>query len=155
MAKKKLRLKKSAFQVAVAATKDVSGCYKDGLKAFEKDHSHKIICDQSKVEGSLFIDQCLAKKDHGNRWDYAFGYNGKVYFVEVHSAVTSEVKVVLKKLQWLKDWLNSKAPELNKRKATGCYHWLQSGKFDIPPHMPQYKHAQQNGIMPKPLLKLN
>ncbi len=58
MAKKVVKFKKSTFQEAVKATKDVSGCYKDGLKAFESDHSKKIVCDQKKVEGSLFIDQC-------------------------------------------------------------------------------------------------
>ena len=33
----------------------------------------------------------MKKIDNGNRRDYDIGYNGAVYFVEVHSANTSEV----------------------------------------------------------------
>lgn len=154
MAKRVLKLNTSAFYVAVKATKSVSACYKNGLQAFERDHARKVICDQKKVEGSLFIDHCLAKVDQGNRWDYAFGYDGMIYFVEVHPASSSAVKSVIKKREWLKNWLATQATELDKLKATDCFHWLQSGKFDMLKQSPQYKYAEQNGLIPKPSLKL-
>jgi hypothetical protein len=48
-----------------------------------------------------------------------------VGFIEVHGAKTDEVKAVLNKLQWLKDFLVNDAPELNKGKKS--FHWIASG----------------------------
>jgi hypothetical protein len=59
-----------------------------------------------------------------NRWDYAVGYDGKTYFIEIHPADTSEVKTILKKLGWLKVFLSEKAPELNKEPKS--FHWVAS-----------------------------
>ncbi len=147
--------KRKTFKEAVEATANVSACYKAGLQALEKDHSKKIKTDTTQLQGSLFIDDCLKKIDGGNRWDYAFGYKNEVYFVEVHSANTSEVSTVVKKLNWLKNWLNHSAVEINNLKAKDCFHWIQSGKFDILKQSRQYKLAQQSGIFPKPFLQLN
>ncbi len=152
--KKKKASKRKTFKEAVESTPNVSTGYKPGLRAFEKDHSKKIIAVNANLKGSLFIDECLTAIDQGNRWDYAFGYGEEVYFVEVHSANTSEVSTVLRKLTWLKDWLNHSAPEINKLKAKECYHWLQSGKFDILKNSPQYRLAIQSGILPKATLNL-
>ena len=53
------------------------------------------------------------------RWDYGLGYqpaNGReqAVWVEVHSATTKEVSAVLRKLGWLRDWLEEHAEQLNK-----------------------------------------
>ena len=91
----------------------------------------------------------------GNRWDYALEYEAEVYFIEVHSAYTSEVSTVLKKLQWLKDWLQKQAPEIIKLRAKKQpYYWIQSGKFGILPHASQYRKAAQASILPIPKLVL-
>lgn len=153
--KKTIADKKMSFEAAVKATANVASGYKRGLQALEKDHSQKIKADTKKIEGSLFIDECLKKIDNGNRWDYAIGYKGEVYFVEVHSANTSEVSTVLKKLAWLKVWLNNGGTAINSIKAKDCYHWIQSGKFNILKQSRQYRLAEQEGLMPKPFLDLN
>lgn len=146
--------RKLTFEQAVKATPSISSYCQNGLKALEKDHPKKIKVKQESINGSVFIDECLKKTDNGNRWDYAIGYNNEAYFVEVHSANTSEISVVLKKLAWLKNWLLTSAPELNGIKARDAYHWIQSGKYDILEHAPQFKRAQQSGLVPKPFLKL-
>jgi hypothetical protein len=58
------------------------------------------------LEGSVDIDACTLK-NHPNeaRWDYAIGYESKAYFVEIHPADTSNVNEVIKKAEWLKQWL--------------------------------------------------
>jgi hypothetical protein len=113
-----MKNKIKTFKQAVEDTPEIKDCYQNGLKALGK-YSNKIeLSDTTKCEGSVEIDECVKYiYPQENRWDYTFSYRGEVYFIEVHSADTSEVKVVLKKLQWLKDWLNSKAPELDKIKA--------------------------------------
>jgi chitinase len=146
--------KKSTFSKAISATKNL--VLENGLKALEKDHSSKIDVKGSKIVESVFLDKCLAKSDpQGSRWDYIIGYNEEAYFVEVHSAITSEVSTVLRKLDWLKNWLFEEGSEVNKIKTQNCYHWIQSSKFDILKSSRQYKLASQNGILPKSKLVLS
>ncbi len=153
MAKQKTK----KFEKAVLATPEVSDCYQQGLKALGN-YSRKVeLSDVRKAEGSVDIDTCIsALYPHANRWDYSLGYDNEAYFVEVHAAKTIEVSTVLNKLQWLKDWLNDKAPELNNMKAKKRtpFYWIQSGKFDILKTSPQYRRLVNEGLVPIPKLKL-
>ncbi len=146
---------KNVFKTAVEATPQVATCYKPGLQALG-DYSKKISpADTSKCQGSLDIDACtVASYPQENRWDYAIGYDSKVYFVEFHSAQTGEVRPMLKKLQWLKDWLNNHAPEIKKMKAEQPYFWIMSGKYAIFPNSSQAKQIAKAGLRPASTLKL-
>jgi hypothetical protein len=149
---------KITFKHAVEATPDVKNCYKQGLLALGPYSSKVAVSDTKKLHGSIDIDSCTRTKyPSENRWDYAFAYNSEVFFIEVHSANTREVKTVLKKFQWLKDWLNQKAPEINKMKAKSVspFYWVQSKGFAIPKTSPQYRLAQSNGIIPVSNLRLH
>lgn len=149
--------KKSAFQKAVEATDEIKNCWKPGLQALGS-YSTKIKLGDKEVCGSVDLDGCLAGQKlypSENRWDYAVCYNGKVYFVEVHSAESSEVEVVRNKQSWLTNWLNSKAPELVKLKASGPNHWVQSGRMNIPKESRHYRKAVQMKLIPKPSLVLS
>lgn len=145
------------FEEAVKATPHVQNGYKPGLQALSK-YSTKIEAkDTAKCEGSLDIDACTVHLfPVANRWDYALCYDSEVYFVEVHSANTSEVSVILRKLQWLKDRLHNHAPQINKLKAKSgpVYYWIQSGNFNIPKNAPQLRIAAEKGIRPIAKLKL-
>ncbi len=137
------------FEIAVKATSDIKDCFQNGLLGLGK-HSNKVeLSDPARCEGSVDIDSCLTKKyPTSNRWDYAFSYKGDVYFIEVHSAQTSEVKTVLSKLNWLKNWLRENASEIDKLKARKPYYWVQSGGFAILPNSRQFRAVSQNGIKP-------
>lgn len=106
------------FKTAVENTPDIANCYQVGLRGLGA-YSNKVqLSDTSKCSGSVDIDACTTEKyPQSNRWDYGLCYREKVYFMEVHTANTGEVSTVIRKLQWLKDWLNREAPELNKLKA--------------------------------------
>lgn len=152
----KTNLPNSSFKDAVTNTPDISKGYKVGLTALGKNSSKVTVPKTVKVEGSVDIDSTtVAIHPQENRWDYAIGFNGKVIFVEVHSAESGEVSVVLKKLQWLKVWLNSKAPELAKLRAPEPYFWVQSKSFQILKHSPQFRRAVQMGILPVSKVTLN
>lgn len=144
------------FKQAIESTPDISNGYKTGLTAFGG-YSNKVkVPDTTKLQGSVDIDACTTKKyPQSNRWDYAFAYKSEVFFVEIHTANTSEVQVVIKKLQWLKDWLNQNAPEINKLKAKQCFFWVQSKNFQIPKNSPQFLACIQAGIKPIPQLILD
>lgn len=151
MTKKTKKTGDLTFMQAVEITPDVTTCYKTGLRALGK-HSSKIsVSDTQKLSGSIDIDSCTQKKyPQSNRWDYCFGYNGEAFFVEVHSANSSQVSVVLKKLEWLKDWLNYKATEIDKMKSKNrpAFYWIQSAGFAIPPTSRQFIAAKTAGLLP-------
>ena len=142
--------KKQPFKQAVTNTEDIRNCYQKGLKALGNNCSAIKPSNTSLCNGSVDIDTCT-KTIYPNapRWDYAFSYKNEVYFVEVHSAQTGEVRAVLNKLKWLKDWLNSQAPEINKLKAKEkAFTWVSSGRFSILKTSPQYKQCAQKGLIP-------
>lgn len=104
-----------AFRMAVEETPDVANGYCPGLQALENvDKGAVKLKDKRKVDGSLNIDkETKLLYPNDPRWDYAVGYDGKVFFVEVHPANTSNISEMAKKKEWLKKWLNSKAPLLD------------------------------------------
>jgi len=141
-------MSKNNFKQAVESTPDVAKCYQNGYQALGK-YSKKVEpTDKSKCEGSIDIDDCtVIKYPNANRWDYAVGYDGKVVFIEVHSANTSQVSVVLKKLQWLKDWLETHAPEIKILKMhEPAFIWVRSGKNYILPNDNRMRNAAAKGI---------
>ncbi len=148
---KTTKTKRITFREAVESTPDVANCYQPGLQAFDRKYRSKIDFTETRhCEGSLDIDTCTkAIYPQANRWDYALSYNSKVYFVEFHSAKTGQVSKVLLKLQWLKDWLNQKAPEIKKMQAAEhAFVWVQSNDFDIYPGSPQAKRLAVARLRP-------
>ena len=156
--KNKKVIQPMTFKKAIEATPDVAAGFKAGLSALGKHSSKVSVSDTKFLQGSLDIDTCTSSKyPNSNRWDYAFAYKGETFFIEVHSANTIEVKTVLKKLQWLKDWLHKKAPEINRLKAKSQhpFYWIQSKGFEIPKTSPQYRAAEGAGLKPIAKLKLD
>ncbi|MDI9366189.1 MAG: hypothetical protein QM541_14625 [Flavobacterium sp.] len=148
--------KKQTFKEAVEATTDVQHCFEQGKQAIlARDRDKVELHDPNKCGGSLFIDKCLInqkKYPNANRWDYAIDYNGEIFFFEVHTANSSEVSTVIKKLDWLKQWLNANAPKLNLLRAKVPFYWIQSNGYHIPPNSAYERVAIQNGL--KPISKL-
>ena len=146
-----------SFKQAVEATPDVATGYNIGLTALKAYSSKISVSDPRLLHGSIDIDDCTRNMyPNENRWDYAFAYNDEVIFIEVHTANTSQVRVVLKKLHWLKDWLNLKAPEINKLKSKSRppYYWIQSNGFAIPKTSPQYRLVETSNLKPISILRL-
>jgi len=156
MRKNNPRKTKNTFRQAVTLTPEVQNCFCTGKAAIpNRDQSKIELTNSRKCGGSLFIDQCLIDQrlyPNANRWDYAIDYNGEVYFVEIHTASSSEVSTVLNKLTWLKDWLNNKAPEINALKSRTPFYWIQSNGYHILPNSSHERAVLQKGI--KPISKL-
>ena len=130
------RSTKCPFQMAVESTEEVKTGYRPGLHAIKKSDRNKVnAMHTNKIQGSLDIDtQVQAIYPNKNRWDYVLSYNNRLYFFEIHSAETSEVKIVIDKINWLKYWLKVKASNINALpKAEHPYIWIQSGRYAILP----------------------
>lgn len=108
-----------AFKKAIENTPDVANGYCIGLSAIKScDLSAISLNDPANIDGSLDIDgQTLSIYPNEPRWDYAIGYNGRVYYVEVHPANTADIEGMIKKKEWLLKWLRTKAPKINALEA--------------------------------------
>lgn len=147
--KNKKVARSNAFVKAVKATEDIMTCHRPGLRALGR-HSEKIALSQpTKCGGSVNIDECVREKyPAANRWDYVFSYSNKCYFVEVHTASTGEVSTVLRKLQWLIDWLNGRALKIKEMKAERPFYWIASNGDHILKSSSQYRQITQAGLKP-------
>jgi len=119
--------------------------YRGGLLAIPKKEGRGRISAKipSHLLGSVNIDKDCAKDEpQANRWDFAIGYHRSagpfVYFVEVHSATTSEVSCIEKKLAWLEEYLRrDSCASLSKLPRE--LHWVASRNVKIPKNTPQYR----------------
>lgn len=139
------------FKEAVEQTPQIAEAYEAGLVAFGDYSSKVVVPDSRRVGGSVDIDAATVNfYPSENRWDYAFDYNGEVFFIEVHTASTRETSTVLRKLEWLKVWLREQAPlidELKSRKIPP-YYWVQSKKYALLAQTPQYRMAMTAKLIP-------
>src|SRR6266516_5521089 len=136
----------SAFALAVRQIKILSTHYRQGLQALRNADRNQTHCNQGRPTGSVDIDDAYRpSRPTDNRWDYAIGHAPiknpeRVIYVEFHSAITSAVRVVLRKRQWLLDLLNSD-DFAHLRKLPSRIVWVASGRFDILKQSPQYRLA--------------
>lgn len=142
------------FAKAIGTTPHLAGAWRAGLGALRaQDRPHVRSEDTRKLSGSAYIDDKLKQvPSHADqhRWDYAISYehtNRKeecIYWVEAHSATTSQVDVVLDKLRWLKKWLMEEAHALNQFERE--YVWVSSGATRYSPNATQKKAFAQLGL---------
>jgi hypothetical protein len=121
-----------------------------GLGAVERGEGRgRIVANGATLLGSVHIDH--ACKDHPDfaqscRWDYVIGVErpaGDVaYFVEVHSADTSGVSEVRKKLDWLLREYLERDPQKALKALLREVHRVASGRVNIPKHVPEYRQIQ-------------
>lgn len=130
-----------------------------GLQAIERRHRGHNGCIRCGRSQFLRLSSVCLDRDLQHwppfagepRWDYGIGLedtNGnleQVVWVEVHSASTSNVKEVLRKLEWLKGLLRRHSGWLNYRHR---YRWAvpPGGKVNIPRHTRQAKELRMSGI---------
>lgn len=142
------------FQQAVEATADLAGAWCPGLQALKRaDKLHVRAQDTRRLTGSADVDAALQqRRPKDKRWDYAIGHqpaNGQremIYWVEVHPAGAGDTKVVLAKLDWLKQWLTG-APYLNAMPRE--FVWVSSGQTSFSLTAPQQKQWALRGLQHK------
>lgn len=135
------------FKQAVESTPDIKNGFRYGLQALGVNAQRITAQDTRKLEGSVDIDACTQSLyPNEARWDYAVGYDNKVYFFEIHPADTSNVKEMIKKAEWLNKWLTQKAPALNSLAANKLLYWIASGRQKILSNSPQSRKLSQSKI---------
>ena len=110
------------FKDAVEKTPHLEQSYKVGLQALRAEDKPHLSAENTRhLGGSVYVDKALENVDpHGNRWDFAIAYKHAnrtdevIYWVELHTASDSQVSVVIKKAQWLLNWLKNAGALLAK-----------------------------------------
>lgn len=140
------------FREAVeSAPAPVNGAFQPGLHALGS-YSSLIQGEARAFSGSIDLDSVLEQtKPNDCRWDYGIGYREgegeAAFWVEVHSAHTHGVTEVLRKLDWLKDYLRHEAPSLTRiTRADRPYIWIASGGVHVPKNTPQYRRLAKSGL---------
>jgi hypothetical protein len=163
MSKKGHREDPNPFRQAVSNTPDLGeDAYCLGLRALTDKHRECIKPGTAQILGSVNLEDAL-RQIYPNEpcWDYTIGMRKDTalyaIWVEFHPANTSNVKEVLEKLRWLKEWLSSKAPELHRlTPPRAAYHWLATGGVHITRNSPQARQLAQAGLMmPRKVLNLD
>lgn len=119
------------FADAVRGAPELAECLRAGLQALGSNR-RKISVDSTRnLTGSVDIDACLTRRyPNAPRWDYAFGYKDRVYYVEIHQGRTGEMENVIAKLDWLRRWRERSAKNLEHLKRRSTYHWISTGRID-------------------------
>jgi hypothetical protein len=144
-----------SFRKAVGKTPRLENAWRPGLQALRTQHRpHLKPEDTQLLRGSVDVDSALqAEQPNAHRWDFAVGYRHAnwqkdfVYWVEVHTANDKEVKVVLDKLRWLKEWLAGEGKLLNTFERD--FVWVSSNATTFTLGAPQSKQFAQFGLLHK------
>lgn len=147
----------------------VHDAYRVGKQALAPGHAQQVECGQAnRISGSVDLDAALANipaHAQAPRWDYGLGYQPPTgrevaVWVEVHSASTGEVGAVLRKLAWLKLFLQNECQDLWQLTTAACdyrepYVWVASGAVRINRNSRQARQLSAAGVAwPKSRLRL-
>lgn len=144
-----------SFRRAVGLTPHLQNALRPGLQALRaQDRPHVAPEDPRLLQGSVDVDSALQRRQpNANRWDFAIGYRHAnrqkdfIYWVEVHTAADKQVKVVLRKLNWLRSWLQGDGNPLDQFDRE--FVWVSSGATTFTPDAPQSKQLAQSGLKHK------
>lgn len=147
----------SFTKAAKAAPANVAAAVKPGKQALTRPHAKQVICNRvGALTASIDLDDALHAEPayaQESRWDYGLGYRTEenkevAIWVEVHSASTSDVSTMLRKLSWLREFLHSECDELWKLTlaAERPYHWIASGSVAILRNSPQARRLIASGL---------
>ncbi|MCS7056537.1 MAG: hypothetical protein NZM18_10260 [Thermoflexales bacterium] len=122
------------------------------MKALREPDKHRIACANSRqLRGSVCIDDALkAALPNEPRWDYAVGYSDtagaeQIIWVEVHPAAKSDhLKEVRGKLEWLMEWLRTKAQPMNYTPRRIV--WIATGLSNFSQGDPHIRALKDRGL---------
>ena len=123
-----------SFEEIVKEISSIKNCYNKGLDALDSKDRKDIRSVKGKFCGSVFLDECQTgpRPEGEKRWDYIICHSGKLYFVEVHSAQTTNVSELEGKAKMLNIFLSGEGAALKALKDPAFPNiWLASPKTKV------------------------
>ena len=124
----------------------------DALRAQDKVRIDPESTSTAHLRGSVDIDTAwMALDPHGNRWDFAIGYQHLnrsdefIYWVETHTGADDQIGVMFRKLTWLKTWLKGAGRKLAE--FDSLYVWIPSGATSFTQGSSQVRKLADKGII--------
>jgi hypothetical protein len=147
-----MKSKPKTFKEAVDQTPTLAGAYCEGLQALRKQDARHIEAEDTRsIKGSVDVDTAnLQAEPHANRWDFGISYKHTnrseevIYWVEMHTAIDSEVSRVLRKAEWLQKCFKGKGKLLAAFEKD--IFWVSSGATSFTLTSPQLKQMAQLGL---------
>lgn len=111
-----------------------------GLSAIKAVDKGRLSIPDGTVVSSIDVDKTMKDAEpNSNRWDYLIEYRDSTYAIEVHPCTEGEVHKVIKKAEWIRQWINHQ-PNLKKivykTDMTVCF-WVSSNTTNISPLSPK------------------
>lgn len=140
------------FQQAVRKIPALKTAWCPGLQALRAEDKPHIEAEAPrKLTGSVDVDTAYQKlMPRSHRWDFGIAFQHSnfdkevVYWVELHTASDSQVKVVINKAQWLLEWLKGQGKPLAGFEKEIV--WVSSGATTFTRSSPQRKLMAQAGL---------
>jgi hypothetical protein len=141
-----------SFKRKVKETPHLQNAWMAGLGALRaQDRPHIVAEDTRFLQGSVDVDGALQEhQPNAHRWDFAIGFRHSnrrkdcIYWVEMHTAIDKEVKVVLDKLRWLRTWLATDGEPLSQFERD--FVWVSSGATSFTHTAPKIKQIAEHGL---------
>jgi hypothetical protein len=141
------------FREAIEQTPHLDHAWRTGLQALRaQDRPHIEAENTRHLCGSVYIDTALQQAEpRANRWDYGIAYqhsnrqNEFVYWVEPHTASDSQVNKVIKKAQWLLEWLKNGGRPMAQFEREII--WVSSGATTFTLNAPRKKQMAEVGLI--------
>ena len=139
------------FREAVKSVPATAAHYRVGLRALQPADRERVRISETRLlRGSVNLDEALAgTRPNQPVWDYGIGASRKlepvvVVWVEPHPASSKHIKPVLAKLNWLRGWLRTEVPQLDRLKSH--FVWVATGSVALPANSRQGKIIAQEGL---------
>lgn len=139
------------FQAAVRAIPEIQDAWKAGLQALRPADRQRIVARATRqLRGSVDLDSALRDAyPNAQRWDYGIAIRPTksvetILWVEIHPATDGEIRTVLAKLAWIKEWLRNCAPSIDAFRRE--FIWISSGNTSFTQRSPQAKRMAQAGL---------
>jgi hypothetical protein len=138
------------FREAVEQHPAIGHAFCQGISALkESDKKHVTVKNTRKLRGSIDLDMTLKNAfPDSPRWDYGVGYTDKretILWLELHPASSTHVDDVLRKYEWLKNWLHTRARQLDAFPRK--FVWIATGKVSLQLGSPQRKKLASRGLL--------
>ncbi len=138
------------FRQAVAACPQLRDHYRQGLGGLGGDRNRVTINNGRLIKGSVNVEMAQRQAGgEGHTWDYGVGVatagDDLAIWIEVHSANSTHVQLVLDKLQSLITLLLNHAPELNALPKR--FVWLATGAVYIAPDSRERRRLNSRGVI--------
>lgn len=142
------------FDDAVKQTPDVADALQPGIQALSGPERRRVrLRNKRSLRGSINLDDALSEaQPHAARWDYGVGLRAdsrsdRAIWVEFHPASSLHVDQIIRKCEWLRGWLSSRAPELDQlTPRSGALKWVATGSVALQKGSPQFRRVAAGGI---------